>query len=162
MDLFFDNYFLRKYDNIYNFLNTSKQKDYENFKKLFLSSGQNNIDKEFNNLVNPNKISILKNESNLSKIDYLFSEILSLFPNKNIIDNQNNINNNDNNINNFIMDDEIKKNKNIIINSEIKGIKIQKKINKKPKIRKFLKSKRKRATGRIKKNSSLIGVHNKN
>ena len=161
MKIFGDDYFLRRYDNIYIILKKTIKKDWDSFQNLFLSHSQNKIDREFINLENPYSISILKNESNLSKLDKLFSEVLSLFPN-NIIDNASIINNNIKNVNNFILDNAINKNNDIIIKSEMNAFKPKNKIIQKPKIEKFLRSKRKRSIGRIKKHSSRVGIHNRN
>ena len=122
-----------------NYLIQETRDDYKNFKDLFFSIGPNIIDKEFTKLADPKNIFISKNESIIMNMNKRFHDLLSLFPKSkdsnalNIIENKNNI----------------------MINESEDSIEEEKK---------FLKIKRgkKSSTGRLKQNSIIIGVHNRN
>ena len=146
MNIFSDNRFYQN-PNTYNNLIQVTNKDYTNFKNLFISIGTNIIDTEFQKIENPKKISVPKNESNLIYINKLFKELLSLFTNKdNFL----------NGINNNKLSSEINENSNCF-NSIIN-------INNEEDNGKFLNLKRAKniPTGRLKQNSNSIGIHSRN
>ena len=91
---FISDTYLKNHDIIYNSLTNISNKDYDDFQNLFLKPNSNNII-EFDKLINPKDISISKKESNITMMNNLFSELLSLFPNNDI--NNINILNDDNN-----------------------------------------------------------------
>ena len=139
MNLFSNESFHKNHNN--NYLIQEKSEDYINFKNLFFGIEPNIMDKEFSKLVNPKNISISKNESNILYMNKLFQDLLSSFPQPKEKRVLNTIDHNNNDI-------TILNESNKIINEK----------------KNFLKLKRLKnlPTGRLKQNSSIVGIHNRN
>ena len=162
---FFSHNYLDDHDIIYSpFINNTIQQKY-NFKNKFFNP--KNLDIIFNKLENPSNIIIQKEDSNITKMNELFTKILSFFPKNNEINSLHNINNINNN-NNIIIKEEkdiINTKDNTTIFNQ-KGNDVQKKVLLKSKRNRSKKGritnkKKKNEPGRIKKNSNRKGTHDK-
>ena len=139
MNLFPNKSFQKNHND--NYLIQEKSEDYINFKSLFFGKEPNIMDKEFSKLVNPKNISISKNESNILYMNKLFQDLLSLFPKSK-----------ENRVLNTIEDS----------NNDIISISESNKIINDNKNFLNLKRLKKLPTGRLKQNSSIEGIHNRN
>ena len=153
---FFLNNSLDNHDIIYNpFINTIQQK--YNFKNKFFNP--KNLDIIFSKLENPSNIIIQKEDSNITKMNELFTKILSFFPKNHEINSLYNINNN-NNIRKEEKDFNYTKDNNIILDNVQKKVLLKSKRTRSKKGR-ITNKKKKNEKGRIKNNSNRKGTHDR-
>ena len=153
---FFSHNSLDNHDIIYNpFINTIQQK--YNFKNKFFNP--KNLDIIFSKLENPSNIIIQKEDSNITKMNELFTKILSFFPKNHEINSLYNINNN-NNIRKEEKDFNYTKDNNIILDNVQKKVLLKSKRTRSKKGR-ITNKKKKNEKGRIKNNSNRKGTHDR-
>ena len=153
---FFPHNSLDNHDIIYNpFINTIQQK--YNFKNKFFNP--KNLDIIFSKLENPSNIIIQKEDSNITKMNELFTKILSFFPKNHEINSLYNINNN-NNIRKEEKDFNYTKDNNIILDNVQKKVLLKSKRTRSKKGR-ITNKKKKNEKGRIKNNSNRKGTHDR-